>query len=91
VTVFEHPAPAKDPDAIRSFVGTVQALVKVEAERDAALAEVVELSGQLDDVDAQVARVRALHHDDPLDADWCAECDIAWPCPTLNALDGEPS
>jgi hypothetical protein len=45
MTVFEHPSPAKDPDAIKSYVGAIQALVAVVAERDAAL--------------AQVARVRA--------------------------------
>jgi hypothetical protein len=38
MTVFEHPGPAKPSDEIKSFVGAIQALVAVEAERDHALA-----------------------------------------------------
>jgi hypothetical protein len=72
--------PAEASDTIKSFVGTVRALVKVEAERDAAV--------------AAIGRVRDQHQ--PSDDDgvqYCGwdghgGCGQLWPCSTIRALGG---
>jgi hypothetical protein len=43
-----------------------------------------------DAAEAAVARVRALHHTGSglgLRVDYCRECDLDWPCPTVETLD----
>jgi hypothetical protein len=40
-----------------------------------------------DEVRAQVTAVRALHIPDEDGPQWCCECSISWPCPTIRALD----
>lgn len=58
-----------------------------------------ELKELIDNLQLQIARVRELHKPEPI-GDWfkCVECDpescgcsdvIKWPCPTIQALDGE--
>ena len=40
-----------------------------------------------------IERVRELHikeKDNP-NAEWCQECFAKYPCPTIKALDGDPS
>jgi hypothetical protein len=57
------------------------------------------LMKQIEKYKTQVERVRELHKPEPI-GDWfkCVECDpescgcspvIKWPCPTIQALDGE--
>lgn len=55
---FVHPGPAKDPDAITSFVGAIRALVKVKAERDAAEREVFEQEAEIERLKAEIAALR---------------------------------
>lgn len=66
-----------------SFVAAVRASVRVEQQRDAALAEVVRLEAVLE-------RVRALHVEGGVpERGWCSECGLSWPCATFCAVEDE--
>ena len=45
-----------------------------------------------DEAEARIKAVRAIHRDlyeSMSGVPYCVECDRAWPCPTIRALDGE--
>lgn len=46
------------------------------------------LVDELREARVRLAEIRALHYDSDT---WCAECEFAWPCRTVRALDGNPS
>lgn len=83
------PLPKKFADA-RAEVERLRArLAELEAERDAARAE-------LDQLGEQIARVRAAHpRQESVDGPVCGACrdpyedPVPWPCPTICALDEE--
>lgn len=52
--------------------------------------EIVRQRAELADVRAAIARVRELHVGKAMYyPQWCYECNVVMPCPTLRALDGD--
>lgn len=50
-----------------------------------------QLAEMLASASARIKSVRALHQQDYNECVWCSTNDrhVAWPCPTIRALDGE--
>ena len=64
--------------------------LRQRAERaDDLLTEIRTLRQRAERAEAAIARVRALHFVEPDDPQWCYECNVVMPCPTLRALDGD--
>ena len=86
--------------AVNALPELLDALEKAEAHRDSLAATLIEVQREKLTLERAIERVRALHvrtdewcayHEDTLcgcfDA-YCDECEVLWPCPTIQALDG---
>ena len=56
---------------------------------DSAIGACKEMADEIVRLRNAIQRVRALHFVEPDDQEWCYECNVVMPCPTIRALDGD--
>ena len=86
--------------AVNALPGLLDALQEAEGHRDSLAATLIEVQREKLALERAIERVRALHvrtdewcarHEDTLCGCFeacCYECEVLWPCPTIQALDG---
>ena len=91
---------ALDAAAVNALPDLLDALEKAEGHRDSLAATLIEVQREKLALERAIERVRALHvrtdewcghHEDTLCGCFeacCYECELLYPCPTIQALDG---